>query len=451
MKTSTLQELDSQHFRHPFTDHKELSEVGSRLITKADGVYLWDSQGNKILDGMAGLWCVNVGYGRDELVRAATEQLTELPYYNSFFQCTHPPAIELAKILAEITPSNLNEVFFTNSGSEANDTVIRTARYYWELSGAKDKNIIISRKNAYHGSTLGAASMGGMSGMHKQGGLPLPNFEHIAQPYTFNQPTDIDIEKFGIDIADKLEEKILELGEERVAAFVAEPIQGAGGVIVPPASYWPRVKEICEKYEILLVADEVICGFGRLGEWFGSDLYDLQPDLMPIAKGLSSGYLPIGGVMIGDKVSKLLSEKGEEFTHGFTYSGHPAACAVAVANINIMKNENLIDKVKTDSGPYLQKLWHELADHPIVGEVRGTGLIGAMELVKDKSSRQRFDDKGTLGLECRKHCVENGLVMRSVGDTMIISPPLIMSHDHINELIDKVTIALDKTHKNLII
>ncbi len=449
MKTSILQKLDSQHHRHPFTDHQELSEIGSRVITRAEGVYLWDSEGNKILDGMAGLWCVNVGYGRQELVNAATQQLNDLPYYNSFFQCTHPPAIELAKMLAEITPSNLKEVFFTNSGSEANDTVIRTARYYWELAGAKNKNIIISRKNAYHGSTLGAASMGGMSGMHKQGGLPLPNFAHIAQPYTFDEDSSIDTETFGLEVADKLEEKILELGEERVAAFVAEPIQGAGGVIIPPASYWPRIKEICNKHEILLVADEVICGFGRLGQWFGSDYYDLQPDLMPIAKGLSSGYLPIGGVMIGDKVSKLLSEKGEEFTHGFTYSGHPTACAVAIANINIIQRENLVENVKNDIGPYLQKRWRELADHPLVGEVRGTGLIGALELVKNKPSRERFDDKGTLGFECRRHCIENGLVMRSVGDTMIISPPLVINHTQIDELIEKASGALDKTHKYL--
>ena len=445
MKTSTLQELDRQHFRHPFTDHKELSVLGSRVITKADSVYLWDSNESKLLDAMAGLWCVNVGYGRKRLVDAATRQLNELPYYNSFFQCTHPPAIELACMLADITPSNLKQVFFTNSGSEANDTVIRTARYFWELNGETQKNIIISRDNAYHGSTLGAASMGGMSAMHNQGGLPLPNFEHIEQPYSFKEPADIDVDKFGIDIANKLEQKILELGEERVAAFVAEPVQGAGGVIIPPATYWPRIKEICKKYDILLVADEVICGFGRLGEWFGSDYYNIQPDLMPIAKGLSSGYLPIGGVMISERISGMLSEKGEEFTHGFTYSGHPAACAVAIENIKIMHEENLVTRVKEDVGPYLQKRWRELADHPMVGEVRGLGLIGALELVKDKSTRQRFDDKGTLGQDCRKFCVENGLVMRSVGDTMIISPPLIINHDQIDELVDKAYQSIDMT------
>ncbi len=450
MKTSLLQELDSQHFRHPFTDHKQLSKAGSRVISKAENVYLWDSDGNKILDGMAGLWCVNVGYGRQELIDAATEQLKQLPYYNSFFQCTHPPAIELAKILADITPANLQEVFFTNSGSEANDTVIRTARFYWELNGEKNKNIIISRKNAYHGSTLGGASLGGMPGMHKQGGLPLPNFAHIDQPYSFEQAPNIDLEKFGLQVANQLEDKIQELGEERVAAFVAEPIQGAGGVIVPPASYWPRIKEICNKYDILLVVDEVICGFGRLGKWFGSDYYQLEPDLMPIAKGLSSGYLPIGGVMISKRVSDLLSEKGEEFTHGFTYSGHPAACAVATANIKLMQKENLVERTKDDVGPYLQKRWQELGDHALVAEARGTGLIGALELVKDKSSRQRFDNKGTLGFECRKNCIENGLVMRSVGDTMIISPPLVISHDQIDELIEKAAIALDKTYKQLL-
>ena len=448
MKTSELQELDRQHFRHPFTDHKELGEIGSRVITRADNVYLWDSNENKLLDAMAGLWCVNVGYGRERLVDAATRQLGELPYYNSFFQCTHPPAIELARMLSEITPANLKEVFFTNSGSEANDTVIRTVRYFWEIQGEKNKNVIISRKNAYHGSTLGAASMGGMSAMHHQGGLPLPNFEHIEQPYSFNEPADIDIDKFGIEIADKLEQKILELGEERVAAFVAEPVQGAGGVIIPPASYWPRIKSICEKHGVLLVADEVICGFGRLGEWFGSDYYDLEPDLMPIAKGLSSGYLPIGGVMIGERISKALSEKGEEYTHGFTYSGHPAACAVAIENIKIMHEENLVARVKEDVGPYLQKRWRELSDHPMVGEVRGTGLIGALELVSDKSNRLRYDDKGTAGQLCRSHCVQNGLVMRSVGDTMIISPPLVITHGQVDELVDKAYTSIDMTYKS---
>lgn len=450
MKTSRLQELDRQHFRHPFTDHKELAEVGSRVISKADNVYLWDSDGNKLLDAMAGLWCVNVGYGCQRLIDAATRQLGELPYYNSFFQCTHPPAIELARLLAEIAPSHLQEVFFTNSGSEANDTVIRTARFFWELNGEKQKNIIISRKNAYHGSTLGAASMGGMSAMHNQGGLPLAGFEHIEQPYTFNEPADIDVDKFGIEVADKLEQKILELGEERVAAFVAEPVQGAGGVIIPPATYWPRIKEICSKYDLLLVADEVICGFGRLGEWFGSDYYGLKPDLMPIAKGLSSGYLPIGGVMISERVSKLLSEKGEEFAHGFTYSGHPASCAVAIENIKIIQEQNLVSRVRQDVGPYLQKCWGRIADHPMVGQVRGLGLIGAVELVKDSSTRQRFDDKGTAGTLCRKICIENGLVMRSVGDTMIISPPLVINHQQIDELVDKAYRSIDMTYEALL-
>lgn len=449
MKTSEFQKLDRHHFRHPFTDHKELGEIGSRVITRADDVYLWDSDNNRLLDAMAGLWCVNVGYGRTRLVDAATRQLAELPYYNSFFQCTHPPAIQLASMLCDITPAGLSEVFFTNSGSEANDTVIRTARYFWEIQGRKNKNIIISRKNAYHGSTLGAASMGGMSAMHKQGGLPLPDFAHIAQPYSFAEPQQTDIDAFGTEMADRLEQKILELGEERVAAFVAEPVQGAGGVIIPPATYWPRIREICNTYDILLVADEVICGFGRLGEWFGSDYYGLEPDLMPIAKGLSSGYLPIGGVMIGQRVANTITEKGEEFAHGFTYSGHPAACAVAIENINIMHQEDLVARVRNDIGPYLQNRWRELAAHPMVGEVRGLGLIGALELVADKTDRRRYDDRGTAGEMCRNYCVKNGLVMRSVGDTMIISPPLVITHEQVDELVDKALRSIDMTYRSL--
>jgi len=229
---------------------------------------------------------------------------------------------------------------------------------------------------------------------------------------------------------------------------VAEPVQGAGGVIIPPISYWPGIRDICDKYDILLVADEVICGFGRLGCWFGSDYFNLKPDLMPIAKGLSSGYLPIGGVMIADKVSQVLSEKGEEFTHGFTYSGHPAACAVAIENLKLIEKGHLLENVKDDLAPYLRQRWMDLADHPLVGEARCIGLMGALELVKDKASRSRFDDKGTTGLECRKHCMDNGLVMRSVGDTMIISPPLIITRDQIDELVDKAGKALDMTRKN---
>ena len=446
--TQQLQDIDGQHHIHPFTDHKALMEKGTRIITRADGVYLWDSDGNKILDGMAGLWCVNVGYGRQELVDAATDQMQELPYYNNFFQTTHPPAIELSKALVDISPSQFNHVFFTNSGSEANDTVVRMVRHFWALEGKPEKTVIISRENAYHGSTVAGSSLGGMKGMHGQGGI-LHDIEHIAQPYWYRSGSEMDPEEFGLKTAQALEIRIKEIGEDRVAAFIAEPVQGAGGVIIPPVSYWPEIQRICKKYGILLIADEVICGFGRLGEWFGSEHFDIEADLMPIAKGLSSGYLPIGGLMVGDRVTETVINKGGDFNHGFTYSGHPAACAVALENIRILKDEKIIEKAKHELSPYLQKKWLALGDHPMVGEARGIGMVGALELVKDKNTKTSYPSDQNVGMICRDFCFNNGLIMRAVGDAMIICPPLVISYLEINELIEKAKLCLDLTWEKI--
>ena len=415
------------------------------MITRAEGVYVWDSDGRRMLDAMAGLWCVNVGYGRKDLAQIAHDQMLELPYYNTFFQTTNPPATELAELLSEVTPAHLNHVFFTNSGSEANDTMLRMVRRYWDLKEQPGKKTIISRINGYHGSTVAGASLGGMAYMHKQGDLPIPGIVHIEQPYWYENGGDLSADEYGVIAARRLEEKIEELGVDTVAAFLAEPIQGAGGVIVPPETYWPEIKRICEKYDILLVADEVICGFGRTGKWFGSEYYAIKPDLMPIAKGLSSGYLPIGGLLVGDRVAETLIEKGGEFNHGFTYSGHPVACAVAAANLRILRDEKIIQTVEQDTGPYLQKRWRELAEHPLVGEVRGVGFIGALELVKDKDKREFFEKRGDTGTLCRDICFDNGLIMRAVKDSMIISPPLIMTRSNIDELIDLAHKCLDLT------
>ena len=351
--TDQLQDLDTKHYLHPFTDHKKLAEEKSRIITRADGIYLWDSDGNRYLDAMAGLWCVNVGYGREEIAEAVNQQIRELPYYNSFFKTAHPPAIELARLVCSLAPAHLNRVFFTGSGSEANDTVVRMVRFYWSLKGLPDKKVIISRHNAYHGSTVAAASLGGMQPMHAQGGLPIPDIDYIGQPYWYQDGGDLLPDEFGEKVADELEEKILELGEDNVAAFIGEPIQGAGGVVIPPPTYWPRIQTICDKYQILLVADEVICGFGRTGKWFGSDYFEIKPDLMSIAKGLSSGYVPIGGVLLSDEVASVLIEEGGEFNHGFTYSGHPVAAAAAIANLNILRDEGVVDRVETETAPYI--------------------------------------------------------------------------------------------------
>jgi putrescine aminotransferase len=448
-KGADLQELDRDHHLHPFTDHKELHEKKSRIITSADGVYIFDSDGNKILDGMSGLWCVNAGYGRNELIDAATAQMKELPYYNNFFQGAHPPSIELAAMLQGISQPQFNRVFFAGSGSESNDTVVRAVRRYWDLMDQPGRHTIISRKNAYHGSTVAAASLGGMKPMHEQSGLPILGIEHVEQPYWFGSDRSMTPDEFGIAAARSIEDKINEIGPDKVAAFIGEPVQGAGGVIIPPDTYWPEVQRICDEYGILLISDEVICGFGRMGEWFGADYYGTRPDFMPFAKGVTSGYLPLGGVMISDRVANVLIDKGGEFYHGYTYSGHPAACAVAIENIRILQRENLVDRVKNDIGPYLAKRWHKLAEHPLVGETRMLGLLGALELVKSKDPIERFEEKQGVGTICRDFLVNNGLVMRAVGDTIVCAPPFTLSHEEADELIEKTWKCLDLTQQAL--
>ncbi len=443
--TRGWQDLDRRHYLHPFTDSKALHSHGTRVISRAEGVYLWDSEGTRILDGMAGLWCVNIGYGRRELVDAACAQMLELPFYNSFFKTATPPTIALAALLAEVTPAHLNHVFFTSSGSEANDTVVRLVRHYWQVQGQPQRKVIISRWLAYHGSTVAGASLSGMRYMHAQGDLPIPGIEHIEPPYGFEQGGDSDPAAFGLLAARRLEERILAIGPERVAAFIGEPIQGAGGVIVPPASYWPEIERICRTYGIVLISDEVICGFGRLGQWFGCEHFGFKPDLMVIAKGLSSGYLPLGGVMVSDDMAQVLIERGGEFNHGYTYSGHPTCCAVAERNVRILRDERIVERVRNDTGPYLQTRLRELADHPLVGEVRGVGFIAALELVRDKSTRTRFSPVGEVGTLCRDFCFDNGLIMRAVGDTMIVAPALVMTRAQIDELIARACLCLNLT------
>ena len=403
--TEQWQKIDSAHYLHPFTDYKSLAKEGSNIIVKADGVYLTNTDNKQFLDAMSGLWCVNVGYGRKILADVAYKQMQELPYYNSFFKTATAPSIELAQQLAEISPSDLNHAFFSSSGSEANDTVVRMARRYWDLKGQPNKKTFISREYAYHGSTMTGMSLGGMTAMHEQGGM-MPGFAHVMPPYWYKYGQEMSPEEFGIFTANKIEEKILELGAENIAAFIGEPIQGAGGVIIPPETYWPRVQEICSKYDILVVVDEVICGFGRTGNWFGSDTYGINPDIITMAKGISSGYIPLSGIMVGKRVSDVLIDEGGEFYHGYTYSGHPVACAVAIENLKIIREENLIENSKNTS-VYLTEKMKEIADHPLVGEVRMKSYIGCVELVKDKEKGIMFEDTGTVGTICRDYCIEN--------------------------------------------
>jgi putrescine---pyruvate transaminase len=443
--TRDWQAADAAHFLHPFTDFRSLAAKGSRIIERGDGIYLWDSEGQRLLDAMSGLWCVNVGYGQRELIDAATRQMSELPFYNAFFQTATKPAIELAELLAEITPPQFEHVFFTNSGSEGNDTVVRMVRRYWDLLGQPGRQIIVGRRNGYHGSTMAGASLGGMSAMHAQGGLPIPGVEHIEQPYAFEHGKGLGADDFGRMAAGWLERKLLALGPDKVAAFIGEPIQGAGGVIIPPASYWPEVQRICDRYGVLLVSDEVICGFGRTGRWWGCESFGTRPDLMTFAKGVTSGYVPLGGVMVGERVARVLIERGGEFEHGYTYSGHPVACAVAVANIGLIKRLGLVERVRDELGPHLAQQFEALKQHPLVGNAESCGMMGALLLLKDKTRGEAFAPELGVGMLCRGHCFANGLVMRAVGDRMIIAPPLVMTLEQIDEMVALIRRCLDLT------
>ena len=468
--TQQWQAADAAHYLHPFTDFKALAAKGSRVITKAEGIYLWDSEGHKILDAMSGLWCVNVGYGQRELIDAATKQLTELPFYNSFFQTANVPAIELAELLAQVTPSQFRHVFYAGSGSEGNDTVVRMVRRYWDVLGQPERSVIVSRNNAYHGSTMAGASLGGMSRMHAQGGLPIPGIVHIEQPFWFElgrerpapsrlKPGEpprgagadgalgvrLTRDAFGLKAAGWLEAKILEIGPDKVAAFIGEPVQGAGGVIVPPETYWPEIQRICDKFGVLLVSDEVITGFGRTGHWFGCERFGFRPDLMTFAKGVTSGYIPLGGVMVGERIARVLIDQGGEFNHGYTYSGHPVACAVALANIRLIQRERLVENVRDDLGPYLAQHFADLAQHPLVGEAQTCGLMGALQLVANHDTGHAFAPDQQIGMVCRGHCFASGLIMRAVGDRMFVAPPLVITREQIVEMVRLIRRCLDLT------
>jgi putrescine aminotransferase len=442
------QGLDAAHHLHPFTDHKSLHEGKVRVITGGEGVFLRDSDGHQILDGMAGLWCVAVGYSRQELVRAATTQMSILPYYNTFFRTTNQPAVALAQRLAKLAPVGLNHAFFACSGSEAVDTALRLARVFWQTNGRPEKKIIIGREYGYHGSTTLGASAGGMVDMHRQAG-DMPNFVQVLPPYWYGYGSQMSEAEFGLYAARQLEDKIREIGPDNIAAFIGEPLQGAGGVIIPPETYWPEVNRICKENDILLIADEVICGFGRTGKMFGSDTFGIKPDMMTTAKALTSGYLPLSALLVGDRVAETLINDTGEFYHGFTYSGHPVACAVALANLDIIESEGLVPRAEHMGRLLRTKLREALSDHPMVGEIRGVGLIGAIELVASKRTRRFFEKRGRTGMVCRDFCFENNLIMRAVRDTMVFSPPLIISHDEIDMLVARLTRAIDQTYERV--
>ncbi len=439
-----LRRLDIEHHLPAQANYGEIVALGgSRIITRAENSTIYDGDGVALLDGMAGLWCVNVGYGRDELVQTAAEQMRELPFYNTFFKTATPPAVMLATKLAEKLGGDLQHIFFNSSGSEANDTVMRMVRHYWNVHGQPNRTTFISRWNAYHGSTMAGASLGGMKHMHPIGGLPIPGVEHVMQPYRFNEGFGEDEEAFAARAAQEIEDRILKVGPENVAAFIGEPVQGAGGVIIPPKGYWKRVDAICKKYGILLVVDEVICGFGRLGTWFGFQHFGVTPDLVPMAKGLSSGYLPISATAVSHKIVEVLREKGGDFVHGYTYSGHPVAAAVALKNIEIIEREGLVERVREDIGPYLANALKRLHENPLVGEARSLGFIGAVEIVAENGTNKRFTGKeGKAGPIVRDTCIKNGLMVRGIRDSVVMCPPLVMSHAEIDRMVDIIDRSL---------
>ncbi|MDG4648907.1 aspartate aminotransferase family protein [Roseibacterium sp. SDUM158017] len=447
--TAEIRALDAAHHIHPFTNTRELNEKGARVITKAEGAWLTDSEGNRILDGMSGLWCTAVGYGRQDIVEAVAAQMRELPFYNTFFQTTHAPVAELSQLLSELTPPQFNRFFYCSSGSEANDTIFRLVTYYWHLKGEPQRNVIVSRRGAYHGSTVAAAAVGGFDPMHAQPGLPVGNVFHAPRPGWWSAGGDLSPEAFGRKVAQETLQLIDGIGAARVAAFIAEPIMGAGGVIIPPDSYWPELWAGLKERGILLISDEVICGFGRTGNWFGCETYGTEPDFMTMAKALTSGYVPMGAVAVSDRIAEVLMEKGGEFTHGYTYSGHPAAAAAALVNLRVLRDEKLVERVADDIGPYLQERWRALADHPIVGEAVMTGLVGGLQLCADKDARRAFPDGSDVGMTCREHSFAAGLVMRAVGDRMVVAPPLILSREEADLLVERATQALDRTQADM--
>lgn len=442
-----LRGLDLAHHVHPFTDPAALAEGGGpRVIARGEGVYLYDADGRRFLDGLAGLWCVALGYGRRELADAARRQMETLPYYTTFFRTTTPPAAELSARLAEMT--GLPHVFFANSGSEANDTIVRLARLYWKVRGRPERTVVLSREYAYHGSTLAAASAGGMAGMHAQL-ASLPDFAHATPPYAWAYGRGMTEAEFAAFAAEAVERKILEIGPERIALFLGEPLQGAGGVIVPPEGYWPRVQEILAKHDILFADDEVITGFGRTGRAFGAETYGLSPDFMTLAKAVTSGYIPLAAAAMSERVARTLAEAGLLY-HGFTYSGHPTACAVALENLRILREEKIVERAGERTAPYFQRRLREVfADHRLVGEARGVGLIAALELTPDKASRASFEPAGSAGRRVLAHAWEEGLVVRAVRDAICLCPPLVITEEEIEDLLARLSRALARAAKEL--
>ena len=445
---NSLSRRDADAVFHPYTNAIANREDGPLVVTRGDGVYVWDEDGEKYLEGMSGLWCASLGFGEDRLAEAAARQMRELPFYHGFSQKSHPPQIELAERLLALAPVPMAKVFFCNSGSEAADTAVKMIWYLNNALGRPQKKKIISRFKAYHGVTIAAASITGVPVNHAAFDLPLDGFLHTDMPHFYRYGEDGETEEdFATRCADNLNRLIEEEGPDTVAAFFAEPVMGAGGVIVPPATYFEKIQAVLKKHDVLFVADEVICGFGRTGEMWGSQTLGLKPDILTCAKALTSGYLPISAVMVNDRVFDAIAPKTAEvgvFGHGFTYSGHPVPAAVAVETLKIYEEIDLIGRVKERSGTFLARLYG-FADHPLIGETMGLGLVGAVEIVADKDTKTPFDPAAAVGPWLVGRAQKRGLILRAMGDRVAFSPPPVISDSEVNDMFDRFADALAET------
>lgn len=445
---TNLQARDVATVLHPYTNLASLPQTGTLVLERGSGVFVHDVDGKPYIEGMAGLWCNSLGHGREELVEAAAEQMRKLPFAHLFGAKSHDPAIALAEKLKEIAPMKASRVFFCSSGSEANDTQMKLVWYVNNALGRPEKKKIISRIKAYHGVTVASASLTGLVNNHLDFDLPISTVRHAACPhfYRFGQEGETETE-FAARLAAELDAQIEMEGPETVAAFIAEPVMGAGGVIVPPEGYFQAIQPVLEKHDVMLIADEVICGFGRLGEWFGSTVMGMKPDTVSVAKALTSAYAPLGGVIIPDWIDEALvaqSAKIGVFGHGYTYSGHPVAAAVALKTIEIYERDDVFGHVKRVTPRFRQRL-AGFADHPLGGESRGAGLVGAVELVADKATKRAFDPKQGVGLKAAAFAQEEGLIVRAMGDTIALCPPLVISEEEIDLMFDRLARALDRT------
>jgi 4-aminobutyrate--pyruvate transaminase len=434
---------------HPYTNLKVHETEGPLVIARGDGVFVYDENGKQYLEGLAGLWCTSLGFSEKRLAEAAYRQMLTLPYYHTFSHKAHPIGIELAEKLLSIAPVPMSKVFFVNSGSEAADTVVKLVWYYNNALGRPQKKKILARMKGYHGVTVASASLTGLPNNHRDFDLPIANILHIDCPhwYRFAQAGESE-EAFSSRLAESLEKRILSEGPDTVAALIGEPVMGAGGVLIPPATYWEKIQAVLKKYDALLISDEVICGFARTGNMWGTTTYGMKPDMITCAKALSSAYLPIAAVMISAGVYAALVQESEKigvFAHGFTYSGHPVTSAVALETLRIYEEDGILAHVR-EIAPYMQAGLHRFADHPLAGEVRGIGLIGAVELVADKATKAPFDAKAGVGLFLAKRAHYHGLIIRAIGETIAFCPPLIIKEHEIDQMFERFSHALDETY-----